>query len=500
MCPMPRRPTSLTLEEWVSRGFRPHVNVKFDDRVRWPDYADGVERYFEGALLDAWNEIRRAHPGTSFRRLFPSLEETDLERMRRQAMTFTSGYEAPRLQNCFAVECPPDAPPTEFAQQLARLPQVECAYVEGPPAPPPGVTPGDEPLSGYQEYLGDAPKGISVTAAWRHPGGDGAGMRLADIEQGWLLKHPDLPGLPPIRVMPPGFGVNYWDRAHGTNVLGVVLAADNEMGCIGIVPGVQGYAVSEWWRTPGRPGLGQLTWPLTALWFSRPAAIAYATWLLAPGDVMLLETQVEVLDPQPDGTSDPHEYPAEFHEINHLLIKLAVNKGIVVVEAAGNGGEDLDAPLFGRAYERGARDTGAIMVAAGEWTEDSQPAGFEPASFTNYGHRVDCFSWGLNVVTLGSPAEEGETEAEVDLGLGYVGDFGGTSSAAAIVAGCATAVQGVARWQTGRPLPPLEVRRLLSDPTHNTRTHADSAVAPPGSVDLIGVQPRLDWIIAHIFR
>ena len=48
-----------------------------------------------------------------------------------------------------------------------------------------------------------------------------------------------------------------------------------------------------------------------------------------------------------------------------LTISIASASGIVVVETAGNGGEDLDHSAFGGAFDRSVRDSGALIVGAG---------------------------------------------------------------------------------------------------------------------------------------
>src|SRR5207245_8466924 len=119
-------------------------------------------------------------------------------------------------------------------------------------------------------------------------------------------------------------GRNYKkSQGHGTAVLGVIRMVDNTLGGIGIVPNVPStMAVSEW-QNPR---------------FSTWAAIIAATKALQAGDVLLLETQtvanlpVEVQD----------AYQALQNQLVFGAIQTATTLGIVVIEAAGNGGQDLD--------------------------------------------------------------------------------------------------------------------------------------------------------------
>ena len=76
--------------------------------------------------------------------------------------------------------------------------------------------------------------------------------------------------------------------------------------------------------------------------------------------------------------------PAEDVQAVYDSIRLATAKGIIVAEAAGNGQMDLDQPFWRGRFDRSVRDSGAILVGAGD-------AFGEPLWFTNFGSRVDIF-------------------------------------------------------------------------------------------------------------
>ena len=102
---------------------------------------------------------------------------------------------------------------------------------------------------------------------------------------------------------------------------------------------------------------------------------------------------------------------------------------------------------------------------------------------SNYGKRIDCFAWGDSVYTADSTSEA------------YAADFSGTSSAAAIIAGAALSVQGMAQGNSvdGLRIPPGTLRKILSGPA--TGTSAVATTADPNG-DKIGVMPDL-MAIAH---
>jgi hypothetical protein len=161
------------------------------------------------------------------------------------------------------------------------------------------------------------------------------------------------------------------------------------------------------------------------------------------------------------------------------LIRLASALGIIVVEAAGNGGtnvgdlQDVDGRFVLRRGGRDFRDSGAILVAAG------QSAARTRDTDSNFGPRVNCFAWGDNVRTLSN--------------AGAVYQFADTSSAAAIVAGAAILVQSATEQQRSYRLSPGQVRRILSNPALPGNTRSANYPA-----EGIRVMPNLRHILQNV--
>ncbi len=289
----------------------------------------------------------------------------------------------------------------------------------------------------YQGYVGPAPAGIDAPAAWRR-GVRGQGERFADVEGGWNSAHEDLPGARISHVGGEPIDDTHW-RAHGTAVLGEIAAIDNQRGVVGLAPDVEQIFTSS----IGGVGVAD--------------AIDEAAAALRPGDVLLIELQ--------SGGPRGRWIPVEFFDDVYAAIRAATDRGVVVIEAAGNGGENLDHRAYRGVFT--SRDSGAILVGAG----GPAVAGYRDRArldFSNFGARVDVQGWGRKVATL----DYGDLQACAGSDRHYTGEFSGTSSASPIVAGAALLLESNARLG-GAILAPRELRQRLRDTgspqTGNTR-------------------------------
>ncbi|KAK4652365.1 hypothetical protein QC762_610500 [Podospora pseudocomata] len=354
-----------------------------------------------------------------------------------------------------------EAPPAlskltlELIHQLNKLDTVASVHAlqQGPP---PAVNPNDDPRSGNQGYLNAAPQGINARYAWTITGGDGARVGIVDMEQGWNLNHEDLRAANITLIS--GRNRDYPD--HGTAVLGQMLMADNQIGGVGIVPAAKGRVISQ-----SRPDGS----------YNTAATILDACNNMASGDILLLEAQ------EFDPVGGQYYWPVSVADANHEAILVCTGRGIIVVEAACNGGNDLDAyrnlsnkRIFNRAFPSEYRESGAIMVGASSASVPHFRLGY-----SNHGSRVDVYGWGENIDTT-------FTNADGTANNLYTTSFSGTSGASPIIVGAAAAVQGIAQARLGRKLSPARVRTIL--------TTSGTASRTPSS-DRIGVLPNLKAII-----
>ena len=165
--------------------------------------------------------------------------------------------------------------------------------------------------------------------------------------------------------------------------------------------------------------------------------------------------------------------PVEWWPDDFAAIQYAVGKGVIVVEAAGNGGENLDdsiydarpdefPPSWENPLNPANTSSGAIIVGAG-----APPPGTHGVTvhgpdrsrlpFSNFGARVDAQGWGQEVTTTGY----GDLQGGANQDEWYTNSFSGTSSASPMVVGALACVQGVLRAQGRSLLTPETAMELL---------------------------------------
>lgn len=428
-------------------NYKRRVVVKFQSKS--PASLSTDLSNFAKAAGGDWNELTTKFPGIKLDLYFSTLDESTIRALTQRSANTAQQTAMANFDLYYAIECPDEVEPEELARSVSAWPNVEVAYVEGGPVPPP-LTPSDDPRNINQNYLDAAPSGIDARWAWENSNGSGIGF--VDLERGWTLDHDDLSAAN-ISVIS---GVNQDFHGHGTAVLGEVVAVDNTLGGIGIAPGATARVVSQWRNTAT---------------YNTAEAILSAAATMNAGDVLLLEAQTSY--PTASGYVPVEVEPAVFD-----AIQFATSQGIVVVEAGANGSVDLDAfqDVSGKQIlNRNSpdfKDSGAIMVGAA-----SSTAPHQRLSFSNFGSRIDCFAWGQGIDTCG----DGWTGTATNL---YTTGFGGTSGASPIIVGAALLLQSWRVNQNNNRYTPNELRELLSDAARNTQSE------DPAS-DRIGVMPNL---------
>ena len=438
-------------EEPIVSPQAPRIVVKLRDDVALP-HDDRVVGYLDSSGIGRWRELESRFPGITIRRLINSVTPARIRALVARAQRLDDSYRAPNFLAYFAIYHPDNIDPEKVVASLRTFTSVAFAYVD-PPAKEPELDANDartyvsDPRLPEQGYLRAAPAGIDAEFAWTQAGGDAAGQQFIDLERGWTLNHQDLDALSAGLL----FGdIRDQSRPHGTSVLGVVCAVRNQFLHRGIAYGLDSANVVSYFGGCN----------------SVPNAIFAALDHLDFGGVLLLEVERQLR-------------PVELWQADFDAIKLVTTSGITVVEAAGNGDTNLDnlTDLSGtRVLTRGARDSGAVLVAG---ATSQQP--HERGPLTNYGTRIDCYAWGENVA-----APSSTTTPDYSI-VGHTKTFDGTSSASAIIAGAALVLQGIATVRRGQRFGSSQLRALLADPALGTHSNAQA--------DLIGSMPDLRAII-----
>ena len=314
--------------------------------------------------------------------------------------------------------------------------------------------------------------------------------------EGPLLATPRVisePGVTPIYAENGPISAN-----HGTNVMGVILAADNGLGITGMAPAAQGYffpivSVENGFRAQDAiaSALGEFT----------AGDVFNFSWGFLAGGIVYPPTSNTPTVGGLDGNIDPMTSDPAYT----LLLASAGDLGITSVVAAGAG----PTSILGSGQEV---DVGAVVVTAtwpGNMLEGSSfepgyeccsrfvtldedalliirhpESNWEDEDAANPDETADASAWGYAVATTGATTLFNNTTApneETFLFLGtndqppgapaaglqvdrlrmYTQEFGGTSAAAAMVTGLVARMQAASRQFFGTSIPPADVRAIM---------------------------------------
>ncbi len=462
---VPEKPSYIKISERASIA---NVVVKFQENsgVR---LNEGRLSSKSGMALDNVNDLLLPYKSAGLQRTFSRKSETAYDRMKIE-LESASGRQLADLNLYYSI---PVSDPTEaenLINRLNRLDVVEIAYLEPIPEEAVDIAPPTPDYEGDQDYLLAAPSGVDHYYAKTQPGGDGSGVKIIDIEHAWTENHEDLEkalGGTIVGDDPVG--------AHGTAVIGVMIAGDNGYGVTGICPGadIGMVSVSD---------------------ISTAEAIMIAVDNLERGDIILIELH----SPGPHYNFEYREDQLgyicmEYWQGNYDAMLYAWAKGLIVVEAGGNGAENFDNTyLYGQLFDTTYRNSHAIMVGAGVPPDGEYGVDRSRLDFSNYGERINLQGYGRNVVTTGYGVLFDGDDVPNQY---YTATFSGTSSASPIVTGAVACLQGYYKTAHGVPLTAdyaLEVLNATGSPQQgNLSQHigprpdlqaAFAALSPPPSL------------------
>jgi serine protease len=413
-----------------------------------------------GTDLTELRAVIRRHPGLRIQRLFSRAENELAEEKARNEKR--SGRKLPDKNLWYRFTVRPGDDLAGLVRELKAVDIVQTAYAEPLPAPPP-VTPS---FVDDQGYLNAATDGIDAEYAWTIPGGTGGNVRIVDIEYSWNQNHEDLDSASGAGVLIPNGTPSdpFSSNNHGTAVLGELIATNDAIGVTGIAHNA---------------AVGLVNANNTEDGYDLADSIDTAAAALTAGDVILIEQQTAGANGGCNSTTQNGCVAVEWVQAFYDSIVNATAAGIVVVEAAGNGNEDLgDTGDYGNPFPDGRADSGAIIVGAGGTPDCTNPARGR-LSFSTFGPRVNLQGWGECVVTTGYGGLQGGPMNEW-----YTSTFNGTSSASPIVTGAAAVLSSVAQQQ-GVAYSPGQIRSRL------VATGTAQVTASPALAGNIGPLPNL---------
>jgi hypothetical protein len=402
---------------------------------------------FTGADAGPINAVLKGGGVRGAGHLFPA-ERGTLER--RSDEVRKGGHPVADLSTFFRVRLDGREDSAALASRLKELAIVEDAYPE-PSAAPPSASLS---LVSAQGYRNAAPTGTGSAAAATWPGATGGSVRVFDVEYSWNTAHEDLG-----KARVAGTRINvgtpqdpFSDNNHGTAVLGEISGTSNSVGVTGAAPAaalglVNAYSAEGGWDVG--------------------SAVYVAANAAAKGDVILVEQQMW----GPSNEFLPVEWLPDVYE----SVRYAIGRGVIVVEAAANGGVNLSDPAYGSKFPQGKADSGAIIVGAGAACSGGTPR--TALNFSNYGIRVNLQGWGECVTTTGYGDPYGGGTNSL-----YTSSFSGTSSASSIVAAAAAAYSSAYEKLNGVAPTPVKVRSDLM---------GTGTAQPSTDARKIGAQPNL---------
>jgi uncharacterized repeat protein (TIGR03803 family) len=397
-----------------------------------------------------------------------AVSEAAIDAMRHRAEQ-RLGRALPDMNLQFYLTLPAGMDAGAVIDKLNQLDMVDLAQ----PVPRPVRAPLPPNFQPMQTNCEAAPIGGGIFEVWANYGVFGAGVRVADVEYSFNSNHLDLPAI--VNLTPDAVDP-FNDDNHGTATLGEISALQNGWGTTGIGYDAAFYFAGAEYASGYNVGSG----------------ITTAASQLREGDILLIEQQIDGPNTTQGVEDTGGQYglvPVDWYEPYYNDVVMAVGLGIIVIETADNGGQNLDGPIYSTGNGGNwpflpQNRSGAIFVGAGASYNGSSTESSR-LYYANYGSCVDMQNWGENIVTTGY----GDLYSAEGPNLYYTSTFGGTSGATPIVVGEAALLQSIYENATGQLLTAPEVRALL----RNTGSPQTGGTYP--IFDNIGPLPNLPLAI-----
>jgi subtilisin family serine protease len=265
-------------------------------------------------------------------------------------------------------------------REINWLPQVDkVEFVDDSAVNPPNNPAGID--SRFNLQWGHA--AVKAVDAW-HKGYEGQGARVAVLDSGFQLNHPDMSGRfdPACTADMTGEGISYGPVpgdpngvfSHGMHTAGTVGAARNGVGTIGVAP--------------------KATLCLVKVLFNSGSG-SFAD--VAEGIIYAADKNVDVISMSLGGSIQKSSPGAStLRELIDRAVSYAYKRGALVITSAGNDGESADSPKISGTpadlIHLPSDSPQAISISATAphgWAKAPNTTSLDnPASYTNYGRSV----------------------------------------------------------------------------------------------------------------
>jgi subtilisin family serine protease len=260
----------------------------------------------------------------------------------------------------------------DITMNLAK-PEAELAISDASVAAAKKVTPGDEFLSGLQWSL-DA---VDAAGGWAE-GRTGAGVRVCVIDAGMSATHNDIKPNLNASLSASFVPGESWDDVrsgnHGTHVGGIIAAADNAYGTIGIAPNAELVSVKA---LSANTGSGAFSWIMSGMLYAADNGCDIANMSLGGSFFK---------------SGGPGYSAADANALKNAMtrvVKYGEKQGTLYIASNGNSGLNMDATADYLVLP--AMIPGVVAVSAlgpQGWALDEHTDLDVPAFFTNYGKTI----------------------------------------------------------------------------------------------------------------
>ncbi|WP_247236770.1 S8 family serine peptidase [Telluribacter sp. SYSU D00476] len=302
-------------------------------------------------------------------------------------------------------------------------------------------------------------KAINSNAAWQS-GHRGEGVKVAILDTGYDLMHPDLAGnIIYSKSFVPNEGVqfNYPGFSHGTHVAGIVAALDNNIGVVGVAPKAKLQLI----KVLSDSGRGSFSWILAGILDAvdqKADIINMSLGSYLPRNGKFIDDNGTPNDPSDDTVVSNTKAVQELLVAMSRVISYANQKGVTVIAAAGNDAINGNKDKSGISIPANLPHVLSVSATGPtNWYEDPQTDLDQIASYSNFG---------TSDISFSAPGGDSRLQPymfwyfDMVLSTSQYGGYtfsAGTSMAAPHVAGVAALIIG----KNGGPMAPARVEAAL---------------------------------------